>query len=61
MPGNESLSYSKSGVNIDETDAVKKDMASNIGRGDSRVLNNWELLAVWSMAVLRGMIIPFSC
>ena len=39
MQDNESLSYSKSGVNIDETDAVKKDMASDIGRGDSRVLN----------------------
>ena len=39
MPDNESLSYSKSGVNIDETDAVKRDMASDIGRGDSRVLN----------------------
>ncbi len=39
MQNDESLSYSKSGVNIDETDAVKRDMASNIGRGDSGVLN----------------------
>ena len=61
MQNDESLSYSKSGVNIDETDAVKRDMASNIGRGDSRVLNKLGLLAVWLMAVLRGMITRFSC
>ncbi len=39
MSNNRSLSYAKSGVNIDETDAVKKQMASHVGRGDARILN----------------------
>ena len=38
MP-NTSLSYAKTGVDIDETDAVKKRIASDVGRNDARVLN----------------------
>lgn len=33
-------SYSKSGINLDETDAVKRQMKSFIDKGDPRVLNN---------------------
>lgn len=36
---NNPLSYAQTGVNIDETDAVKKRMASDVGRDDARVLN----------------------
>ena len=39
MSNDLSLSYAKSGVNIDETDAVKKHIASHVGHGDARVLN----------------------
>lgn len=35
----DSLSYSKSGVDIDITDAVKRDMTEIIDFGDERVLN----------------------
>ncbi|MFC1532508.1 phosphoribosylformylglycinamidine cyclo-ligase [Thermodesulfobacteriota bacterium] len=34
-----SLSYSKSGIDIDETDAVKRQMKSAVDHGDPRVLN----------------------
>jgi phosphoribosylformylglycinamidine cyclo-ligase len=36
---NDPLSYTKSGINIDETDALKQEMKSSIERGDPRVLN----------------------
>jgi phosphoribosylformylglycinamidine cyclo-ligase len=35
----DSLSYAKSGINIDETDAVKREMKSAIDKGDPRMLN----------------------
>ena len=35
----EALSYAKSGVNIDVTDAAKRQMARTVDRGDPRVLN----------------------
>jgi len=36
---NEKLSYAKTGVDIDVTDAAKRDMAKSVDVGDSRVLN----------------------
>ena len=36
---NDHLSYAKSGINIDQTDAVKRRMKDSIDRNDPRVLN----------------------
>lgn len=33
------MSYARTGVDIDVTDAVKRDMAKSVNSGDKRVLN----------------------